>query len=109
MSKPRYGHIYTDDSGQWVFCAGKSTDITKGIVLPDLLANCDNLLATGQLFRGHTKFQCVFQARAQVQLRDRVLRHVLAHGLQSFISPSPLKQHSNMISSDKKIWDDAYN
>jgi hypothetical protein len=52
------------------------------------------LLDTGQLFRGHTKFARVYQARQQVQLHDSVLRHVLAHGLESLIAPASLKQHS---------------
>jgi len=108
MSKPRHGRLYFDDTGQWIFCAGKSADLSKGIVFSDLPATCENLLATGQLFRGHTKFQRVYQARAQVQLRDCVLRHVSAHGLTSLMSPSSLKQHANMLPSDKQIWDDAY-
>jgi hypothetical protein len=73
MSKPKHGHLYIDDTNQWVFCAGKNTDLTQGTVLPDLSATCSHLMATGQLFRGHTKFQRVFQARAQTHLRDCVL------------------------------------
>jgi hypothetical protein len=37
-----------------------------------------------------------------------VLRHVSAHGLQSLIAPSSLKQHNSMSPSDKLIWDSAY-
>jgi hypothetical protein len=91
------------------FLSWQSSDVTKGILLPDLSANNQHLLDTGQLFHGHTKFHRVFQTRNQVQLRDFVLRHVSAHGLHSFIVPSSLKQHSNMLPQDKLIWDEAYN
>lgn len=92
MSKPKHGRLYNDNLGQKIFCPGKSSDVTKGILLPDLSANNQHLLDTGQLFHGHTKFHRVFQTRNQVQLRDFVLRHVSAHGLYSFIVPSSFKK-----------------
>jgi hypothetical protein len=109
MTKPKHGRLYNTTSGEWVFCAGKNCDITKGTLLPDFSANCHALLDSGQLFRGHTKFQRVFQARDQVQLKQCILQHVSAHGLHSLVAPSSLKNHSNMIPGDKQIWDDAYN
>jgi len=66
------------------------------------------LLDTGQLFKGHTKFCCVYNTRTQVQLRNCVLRHVSAHGLTSLIAPSYLKSHLTMNMNDKTIWDNAY-
>jgi hypothetical protein len=36
------------------------------------------------------------------------LRHVSAHGLQSLIAPTSLKNHQSMTPSDKFIWDSAY-
>jgi hypothetical protein len=48
-------------------------EITQGIPLPDLSATIQHLLDTGQLFRGHCKFRHVYNARAQIQLRDCVL------------------------------------
>jgi hypothetical protein len=41
-------------------------------------------------------------------LKDCVLRHISAHGLKSLIPPSSPKQHLKMDSSDKAIWDSAY-
>jgi hypothetical protein len=32
------------------------------VLLPDMLVNCQSLLDTGQLFKGHTKFHHVYQA-----------------------------------------------
>jgi len=109
MTKPKHGKLYSNNTGEWYFCAGKNTDINKGILLSDLTANSHYLLESGQLFRGHAKFQRVFQARNQLLLKQCVLRHVSAHGLQSFVAPSSLKHHSSMTEGDKKIWDDAYN
>jgi len=77
-------------------------------MIPDFLANCHNLIATGQMFRGHAKFGRVYNARAQLQLRDNVLRHVSAHGLSSLIASSSLKSHLKMSPEDKQIWDHAY-
>jgi len=109
MSKPRLGRLYSNDSCQWCFCFAKSNDITKGTLLSDFSANCRQLLDSGQLFQGHTKFYKVYQARNQAQLKDCVLRHVLAHDLHSLIAPSSLHQHSMMHPGDKVIWDNAYN
>jgi hypothetical protein len=66
------------------------------------------LLDTGQLFKGHTKFCCVYNTRTQVQLRNCVLRHVSTHGLTSLVVPSSLKSHLAMNMNDKTIWDNAY-
>jgi len=63
---------------------------------------------TAQLFKGHTKFSRVYQARQQIELKTCVLCHVSAHSLQSFIFPSLLKYHNSMTPHDKKIWDEAY-
>jgi hypothetical protein len=101
MSKPRHGTLQTNEHGDWIFC--------KGTLLPDLSANCQQLMDTGQRFRGHAKFRKVYNARAQIQLRDCVLRHVSAHGLVSLIPPTSLKHHDKLESSDKIIWDSAYN
>jgi hypothetical protein len=108
MSKPRHGKLQQDDDGSWIFCPGLNSTLSQGIKLPDLSVNCQMLLDTGQLFRGHTKFRRVYHARAQVQLRDCVLRHVSAHGLTSLVAPSSLKQHLTMNHGDKNIWDAAY-
>jgi len=42
-------------------------------------------------------------------LKDCVLRYVSAHGLQSLVTPSSLKNHQSMSPSDKSIWEAAYN
>jgi hypothetical protein len=68
------------DNDNWYFYRGKSKE---GILLPDLSANCQMLLDTGQLFRGHAKFKTVYDTRTQLGLRDCVLHHVSAHGLTS--------------------------
>jgi len=65
-------------------------------------------LDTGQLFKEHTKFSKVYQARNQGQLRDCVLRHVSVHGLGSILAPLSIKSHSKLSSNDKQIWDAAY-
>jgi hypothetical protein len=108
MTKPPHGCLHSDDSGQWYFCFGTNSDLSKGVTLMDFSANCQQLLDSGQLFRGHTKFAQVYQARHQAQLQDHVLRHVSAHGLQSLIAPPSLKHHTTLSATDKTIWDAAY-
>jgi hypothetical protein len=108
MSKPRHGRLHVDSDNNWSFSPGTSTDITKHIPLPDLLANGRTLLENAQLFRGHTKFRRVYQARNQLNLRTCILRHVSAHGLTSLVAPTSLKQHEKMSSTDREIWNAAY-
>jgi hypothetical protein len=108
MSKPRHGKLYLNSLDQWVFCPGNSKDLSHGIELPDLSSTYQTLVDTGQFFRSHTKFKRVYNTRSQVQLRNSILRHVLAHGLTSLVAPSSLKAHTTMSPSDKIIWDDAY-
>jgi hypothetical protein len=108
MSKPRHGKLFQNDAQEWIFCPGTSTDLSKGVLLPNLSATCQNLIDTGQLFRGHTKFRRVYQTRNQVQLCDTVLRHVTAHGLSSLVAPVSLKQIQKMSPGDKEVWLAAY-
>jgi len=108
MSKPKHGKLVLHSDNQWYFCTGRSLNISSGILLTDFLANCQTLLDTGQLFRGHAKFSRVYNAHAQLQLHDNVLRHVSAHGLSSLIAFSFLKSHLHMSPEDKQIWDHAY-
>jgi hypothetical protein len=108
MPKPRHGKLRLSSENSWIFCSGNQVDLSQGIPLPDLSADCQYLLDTGQLFRGHSKFHQVYNARAQLQLRDCILRHVSAHGLTSLVAPPSLKSHSKLSSSDKLIWDEAY-
>jgi hypothetical protein len=54
MSKPRHGKLYQDSSNNWVFCPGHTTDPSAGILLPNFVENCQELLDTDQIFRGHT-------------------------------------------------------
>jgi hypothetical protein len=65
MLKPRHGTLLQNDKYEWFFCPGTSKDITLGTLLHDLLANCQNLIDTGQLFRGYTKFCRIHQTRNQ--------------------------------------------
>jgi len=81
MSKPRHGKLRLSTDNIWVFCPGNQSDLSHGIPLPNLSADCQHLLDTGQFFRGHCKFRHVYNARAQLQLKDCILRHVSAHGL----------------------------
>jgi hypothetical protein len=108
MTKPRHGKLKRDHNNNWIFCPGVNHDISQGIKLQDLSANCQMLMETGQRFRGHTKFRRVYIARNQAQLRDSVLRHVSVHGLASLIAPPSLKHHNTMLPTDKTIWDAAY-
>jgi hypothetical protein len=87
---------------------GKQTE-TNGILLQDLEANCKDLLDTGQLFRGQTKFKSAYDTCNQTSLQQCVLRHVSAHGLQSLVPPTSLKLPSKMSPTDKATWDEAYN
>jgi hypothetical protein len=73
MPQPRHGRLYEESSGHWVFCPGNKFVSSKAIILSDLTANCQCLLDSGQLFKGHVKFYRVYQARHQVQLQDSVL------------------------------------
>jgi hypothetical protein len=104
MSKPRHGRLQLSEQDEWHFYPGKST---TGIFLPDLMANCQHILDSTQLFRGHTKFKNVYDARTQHGHRDCVLHHVSAHGLHSLVAPTSLKAHKNMDPNDKSIWDAA--
>jgi len=109
MPNPRLGRLYSDDKDTWYFCFGKSSDISKGILLQDFHANYRSLLDSGQLFQGHKEFHKVYQARNQSQLQDCILRHVSAHGLRSLIAPSLLCQITKMHCNDQVIWNEAYN
>jgi hypothetical protein len=91
-----------------MFCTGNKFESSKGILLSDFSANVQQLLDSAQLFRGHTKFSKVYQARQQRHLKTCILRHVSAHGLSSLIAPTSLKQHQHMSPEDKAIWDTAY-
>jgi hypothetical protein len=108
MPKPRHGILHMTPDNQWIFQPGNTVNDHDAIMLSDLEANCQQLLETGQLFRGHAKFKHVFDTRNQISLRASVLRHVSAHGLQSLIAPFSLKNHSKLSSTDKAIWDLAY-
>jgi hypothetical protein len=108
MSKPRHGKLHNDDNNQWYFKPGNTSDPSKYIHLADFVSTCQSLLDSAQLFKGHTKFARVYQARNQVQLSTCVLRHVSAHGLSSFVAPSSLKQHDRLTPEDQAIWDAAY-
>jgi len=88
-----------------IFFPGKST---KGILLPDLQANCQSWLDTGQLFRGRAKFKTVHDTRSQISLWDCVLWHVSAHGLKSLLAPISLTSHHYMDPNYKIVWDTAY-
>jgi hypothetical protein len=101
MSKPHHGKLHCADDGHWFFSPGISTDLNKRISLLDFEANCHTLLDSAQLFRGHSKLQCVYQAWNQVQLCTSVLRHVSTHGLTSLIAPTSLKNHLHMILTRK--------
>ncbi len=108
MPKPRHGVLNMSDNQHWYFQPGKTKDEAQRIPLSDLEANCQFLLDSGQLFRGHAKFKNVFDTRNQISLRTSVLRHVSAHGLQSLIAPSSLKNHNKLSPSDRTIWNAAY-
>jgi hypothetical protein len=105
MSKPLRGKLDLSETGEWYFYPGRSTE---GMLLPDLSANFQSLVDIGQLFRGHSKFKNVYDTRTQLGLKDCVLRHVSAHGLQSLIAPTSLQSHHKLSPSDKSIWDAAY-
>jgi len=105
MSKPSHGKMKLSSTEEWHFYPGRSTE---GILLQDLAANIQQLLDTGQLFKGHAKFKNVYDTRSQIGLKDCVLRHVSAHGLQSLLAPTSLRAHHKLSSNDKKIWDEAY-
>jgi hypothetical protein len=102
MTKPSHGRLYEGSNGTWIFCSGNK--LSKWKILPDLSANIQNLLDSGQLFRGYTKFSKVYQACQQLHLKTCVLRHVSNHGLHSL----SLKHHNSISSNDKAIWDAAY-
>jgi hypothetical protein len=108
MSKPSHGRLYEDSNDTWIFCIGNKFEASKGTYLHNFSAQARQLLETSQLFRGHTKFHKVYQTRQQISLKDCVLRHVSAHGLQSLIAPTSLKHHMNMSTDDREIWDVAY-
>jgi hypothetical protein len=108
MAKPFHGKLYLQPDHTWSFCTGKTFVPNKSIHIPDLADHWHQYMESGQLFKGHTKFTKVYQARAQVQLRDCVLRHVSAHGLESVLAPTSLKHHSKLSAQDRIIWDQAY-
>jgi len=64
MTKPRHGKLFFNDTtGNWTFCPGNTTDLSKGTPLENLSSDCQQLLDTGQLFRGHATFHRVYQTR----------------------------------------------
>jgi hypothetical protein len=105
MAKPRHGTLNISDDNL-MFYPGKSKE---GILLSDLGANCQTLLDTGQLFKGHAKFKSIYDARNRTSLLNCVLHHVSAHGLKSLVAPTSLKNHTSMYPADNLIWDEAYN
>jgi len=104
MSKPKHGTLNMI-SNEWYFYPGKSK---QGILLPNFPANCQHLLDSGQLFRGHSKFKNVYDVRNKISLHDSVLRHISAHGLKSLIPPTSLKADNTLDPGDKEIWTAAY-
>jgi len=65
MTQPKRGLLHFSEGDlTWQFFPGKHIGI-NGIPLHDLQANCRTLVDTGQLFRGHTKFKNVYDARNQ--------------------------------------------
>jgi hypothetical protein len=56
MSKPNHGILQITDNENWYFYPDK---LKEGILLPDVSANFQTLLDTGQLFKGHAKFKTV--------------------------------------------------
>ncbi len=72
------------------------------------MANCSQLLETGQLFKGHAKFKNVYDARSQLKLRDCVLCHVSVHGLHSLIPLSSISKIASMVPNDQAIWYASY-
>jgi len=110
MTKPKHGKLFLQETtNNWYFCSGKNTNLEKGTMLEDLSSTCQNLLETGQLFRGHAKFHRVYQTRSQLQLKNCVLRHVSAHGLSQLVAPTSLKNISKLPLSDQAVWHAAYN
>lgn len=108
MAKPCHGKLNLQPDNTWPFCTGKTFDHSKSIPISGLENNWHNYMESGQLFKGHTKFTKVYQARAQVQLKDCVLRHVPAHGLESVFPPSSSNNHSKLSINNRIIWDAAY-
>jgi len=105
MTNSWHGKLRFSSNNEWYFTLGRSTD---SITLSDLMANCQNLIDRGQLFKGHAKFRNVYNAHTQLGLKDCILRHVSAHGLQSLLAPTSLKAHANLSSTDKEVLDAAY-
>jgi len=66
MQKPRHGKLYQNSALEWIFCSGNSVDLSNGVVLPNLSVSIQQLLDSGQIFKGHAKFKRVYSARAQI-------------------------------------------
>jgi hypothetical protein len=64
MAKPHHGILNMVDIN-WMFYPGKSKD---GNSLPDLQDDFQQLLDSGQLFKGHAKFKNVYDTRNQLSL-----------------------------------------
>lgn len=109
MTKPRHGKLFQHSVGDWTFCPGNTVDVSKGIKWPDLFANCQTLLHSGQLFHGHAKFPRIYQTHNQVHLKVSVLQYVSAHGLSNLIVSTSLKQLQTFSDDDQEIWKAAYN
>jgi hypothetical protein len=74
MPKPHHGSLQLENDN-WIFHPGKQTS-NNGISLPDFEANCQELLETGQLFRGHAKFWNGYDTCNQLSLQQCVLHCV---------------------------------
>lgn len=77
MSKPRHGTLQLSSDDIWSFYPGKSK---HGVILPVLTANCQHLMDTAQLFKGHAKFKNVYDACAQLSLRTCILQQSIIGG-----------------------------
>jgi hypothetical protein len=69
MPKPRHGTLPLSAGNVWSFYPGKFTGVDSNLI-PDLSANGQELLDTGQLFKGHAKFKNIYNARNPISLRE---------------------------------------
>ena len=106
MDKPKHGSLVHMDS-KWFFKSGKgaSSQLTELLDFPSVARD---MIKKFILFQGHRRARDIQHLRSTIQLQSAVARHVSAEGLSSTVSPSTLKDHSDMSTKDKSIWDAAY-
>ena len=106
MAKPQHGTLLIQDKNYY-FRHGTRT--TNKITLLKHFPQCAmDLIKSHQIFEGHPCFKNIRNLHIERSLTSALANHVSASQLTSHEIPTLITQHC-LPTSDKKIWDAAYN